>query len=251
MNFKRILIVSWVFLVTSFASAQQITIYTIGDSTMANKINPGENPERGWAQMLPQFFNEDVVVDNRAVNGRSTRSFITEKRWDSVLKTLKKGDYVFIQFGHNDQKENDPNRYTNPHTAYRNNLMKFVKETLQKKANPILFSSIARRNFNEQGVLIDTHGAYTMEARLVAKEMNIPFIDLQYLTEKLEESYGIEGSMKLHLHYKAGEIAYYPEGKEDNTHLSELGATEIAKLVMQQIQLLNIPLKAKAQNKNH
>ena len=251
MNFKSILIVSWVFLVPSFASAQQITIYTIGDSTMANKINPEENPERGWAQMLPQFFNEDVVVDNRAVNGRSTRSFITEKRWDSVLKTLKKGDYVFIQFGHNDQKENDPNRYTNPHTAYRNNLMKFVKETLQKKANPILFSSIARRNFNEQGVLIDTHGAYTMEARLVAKEMNIPFIDLQYLTEKLEESYGIEGSKKLHLHYKAGEIAYYPEGKEDNTHLSELGATEIAKLVMQQIQLLNIPLNAKAQNKNH
>ncbi|MDP3945752.1 MAG: rhamnogalacturonan acetylesterase [Lutibacter sp.] len=251
MNFKSILIVSWVFLVTSFASAQQITIYTIGDSTMANKINPEENPERGWAQMLPQFFNEDVVVDNRAVNGRSTRSFITEKRWDSVLKTLKKGDYVFIQFGHNDQKENDPNRYTNPHTAYRNNLMKFVKETLQKKANPILFSSIARRNFNEQGVLIDTHGAYTMEARLVAKEMNIPFIDLQYLTEKLEESCGIEGSKKLHLHYKAGEIAYYPEGKEDNTHLSELGATEIAKLVMQQIEVLNIPLKAKAQNKNH
>lgn len=251
MRIKSIFKVSLVFLVTSFASAQQITIYTIGDSTMANKINPDENPERGWAQMLPQFFNEDVIIDNRAVNGRSTRSFITEKRWDSVLKTLKNGDYVFIQFGHNDQKENDPNRYTNPHTAYRNNLMKFVKETLQKKANPILFSSIARRNFNEQGVLIDTHGAYPMEAHLVAKEMNIPFIDLQYLTEKLEESYGIEGSKKLHLHYKAGEIAYYPEGKEDNTHLSELGATEIAKLVLQQVELLNIPLKTRVQNRNN
>jgi lysophospholipase L1-like esterase len=129
--------------------------------------------------------------------------------------------------------------------------MKFVKETLQKKANPILFSSIARRNFNEQGVLIDTHGDYTMEARLVAKEMSIPFIDLQYLTEKLEESYGVEGSKKLHLHYEAGEISYYPEGKEDNTHLSELGATEIAKLVMQQIELLNIHLKTKVHNRNN
>jgi lysophospholipase L1-like esterase len=95
---------------------QQTTIYTIGDSTMANKPNPEENPERGWAQVLPQFFEENVVIDNRAVNGRSTRSFITEKRWDSVMKTLKKDDYVFIQFGHNDQKETDPNRYSNLHT---------------------------------------------------------------------------------------------------------------------------------------
>jgi len=251
MNFKNILIVSWVFLVTSFASAQQITIYTIGDSTMANKINPEENPERGWAQMLPQFFNKEVIIDNRAVNGRSTKSFIDEKRWDSVHKMLKKGDYVFIQFGHNDQKENDSKRYTNPHTAYRYNLTRFVKETLAKGANPMLFSSIARRNFNENGVLTDTHGAYPLEVRLVAKEFNIPFIDLQYLSEQLEESYGPEKSKMLHLHFKVGENPYYPDGKTDNTHLSELGATEIAKLVMQQIQLLNIPLKAKAQNKNH
>lgn len=251
MRIKNILMVLLVILFTGFASAQQITVYTIGDSTMANKPNPDENQERGWAQMLPQFFNQDVTIDNRAVNGRSTKSFIDEKRWDSVHKTLKKGDYVFIQFGHNDQKENDSKRYTNPHTAYRYNLNRFVKETLAKGANPILFSSIARRNFNEQGVLEDTHGAYTMEARLVAKEMNIPFIDLQYLSEKLEESYGIEGSMKLHLHYKAGEIAYYPEGKIDDTHLSVLGAIEMAKLVMQQLELLNIPLKEKALNKNN
>ena len=251
MKNKYILIVSWFFLVANFASAQQITIYTIGDSTMANKPNPEENPERGWAQMLPQFFNKEVIIDNRAVNGRSTKSFIDEKRWDSVHKTLKKGDYVFIQFGHNDQKENDSKRYTNPHTAYRYNLIRFVNETLEKGANPILFSSIARRNFNEQGVLIDTHGAYPLEVRLVAKEFNIPYIDLQYLSEQLEESYGPEKSKMLHLHFKIGENPYYPEGKIDNTHLSVLGATEMAKLVMQQIELLNIPLKAKAQNRNN
>lgn len=239
MRIKWMLIVSIAFLVTSCATAQQITIYTIGDSTMANKPNPEENPERGWAQMLPDFFTSNVVIDNRAVNGRSTRSFITEKRWDSVLKILKKGDYVFIQFGHNDQKEKDPKRYTNPHTAYRNNLIRFVKETLQKEATPVVFSSIVRRNFNDFGTLVDTHGAYSMEARLVAKELNILFIDLQYLTEQLEESYGVENSLKLHLHYKPGEIPYYPKGKEDNTHLSKKGATEVAKMVVNELKKIN------------
>lgn len=251
MRIKNILIVSLMILVTGFASAQQITVYTIGDSTMANKPNPEENPERGWAQMLTHFFSEEVTIENRAVNGRSTKSFIDEKRWDSVHKTLKKGDYVFIQFGHNDQKENDSKRYTNPHTSYRYNLIRFVKETLAKGANPILFSSITRRNFNENGVLIDTHGAYPLEARLVAKEFDIPFIDLQYLSEQLEESYGPEKSKKLHLHFKVGEIPYYPEGKIDDTHLSVLGATEMAKLVMQQLVFLNIPLKDKALNRNN
>lgn len=245
MRFKWILIVLLVFLVTNCAMAQQITIYTIGDSTMANKPNPEENPERGWVQMLPIFFNEDVVIDNRAVNGRSTRSFINEKRWDTVYNVLKSGDYVFIQFGHNDQKEKDPNRYTNPHTAYRNNLIRFVKETREKGAFPILFSSIVRRNFNEFGTLIDTHGNYPMEVRLVAKEFNVPFIDLQYLSEQLEESCGMEKSKELHLHYKAGEIAYYPVDKEDDTHLSEKGATEIAKIVVKQLQQLEIPLSKK------
>lgn len=210
--------------------SQTITIYTIGDSTMANKPNPEENPERGWVQMLPQFLNEKATVKNHAVNGRSTRSFINEKRWDSVQNKLKKGDYVFIQFGHNDQKENSPERYTNPHTAYRNNLIKFVEETQEKGAYPVLFTSIVRRNFNDNGTLVDTHGAYPIEVRLIAKEFKIPLIDLQYLTEQLEESYGVENSKKLHLHYDPNEIPYYPNGKIDDTHLSVLGATEVAKL---------------------
>lgn len=236
------LIFIFLFFISSCSTVQQITIYTIGDSTMANKPNPKENPERGWAQMLPDFFTSDVVVDNRAVNGRSTRSFITEKRWDSVLKILKKDDYVFIQFGHNDQKENDSKRYTNPHTAYRNNLIRFVKETHEKGATPILFSSIVRRNYNEFGTLVDTHGDYPMEVRLVAKEYNVSFIDLQYLTEQLEEFYGVEGSKKLHLHYEAGEIPYYKEIKHDDTHLSVLGATEIAKIVVEELKKEELPL---------
>ncbi|WP_281298706.1 rhamnogalacturonan acetylesterase [Flavobacterium limnophilum] len=216
--------------------AQKPTIYGIGDSTMANKIKPEENPERGWGQMLPLFFNDNITIDNRAVNGRSTRSFIAEKRWDDILKTLKKGDYVFIQFGHNDAKEKDSLRYTNPHTAYRHNLIRFVEESRAKGATPIIFSSIVRRNFNEKGVLISTHGDYTMEARLVAQEYNVPFIDMEYLTELLEQSYGTEKSKQLHLHFKAGEIPYYKEDKADDTHLCVKGATEVAKIAVEELK---------------
>ncbi len=209
-----------------------VAIHAIGDSTMANKPVPEDNPERGWVQMLPDLLLPHVTLMNHAINGRSTRSFINENRWDSVRNQLKNGDYVFIQFGHNDQKEDDPNRYTNAHTAYRQNLIRFITESREKDAIPILFTSIVRLNFNDYGVLIDTHSAYPQEMRLVAQEYDVPLIDLQYLTEKLEESYGVEDSKKLHLHYRPHEIPYYPEGKEDDTHLSILGATEVAKLAV-------------------
>jgi lysophospholipase L1-like esterase len=222
--------------------AQKTTIYTIGDSTMANKTKPDENPERGWGQMLPLFFNDNIIIDNRAVNGRSTRSFINEKRWDAIYKVLKPGDYVFIQFGHNDQKEKDSTRYTNPHTAYRHNLIRFVNETRAKGAIPVLFSSIVRRNFNEQGVLISTHGDYPLETRLVAQEYKVPFIDMEYYSELLEQSYGPEKSKQLHLHYKAGEIPYYKEDKADNTHLCVKGATEIAKIAIEELKKTNLDL---------
>src|ERR1700756_3321271 len=124
---KNIIII--IYLITSTCFAQKTTLYTIGDSTMDNKKDPDKNPEHGWAQVLQPFFKENFVVENKAVNGRSTKSFINEKRWDSIYKKLKKGDYVFIEFGHNDEKIEDSTRYTNPHTAYRYNLIRFVKET--------------------------------------------------------------------------------------------------------------------------
>jgi lysophospholipase L1-like esterase len=219
--------------------AQKTNVYLIGDSTMANKVKPTENPEHGWGQVLPTFFMDNIAVVNKAVNGRSTRSFINEKRWDSIYKVLKKGDYVFIQFGHNDEKIADSTRYTNPHTAYRYNLIRFVNDSRAKGAIPILFSSIVRRNFNEQGVLIPTHGDYPLETRLVAQEYKVPFIDLEYYTELLETSYGPEKSKKLHLHFKAGEVPYYSKDKDDDTHLSYKGANEIAGIAVNQIRLLN------------
>ena len=172
---------------------------------------------------------------------RTVRSAV-EVRWDSVYRILKPGDYVLIQFGHNDQKENDPNRYTNAHTAYRHNLIRFVNETREKGAIPILLSSIVRRNFNEHGTLMGSLGDYPLETRLVAKEFNVEFIDLQYLTEVLLENYGPEKSKTLFLHFKPNENPYYPEGKEDNTHLSIEGANAIATIVVKEIKKMKIPL---------
>jgi lysophospholipase L1-like esterase len=223
--------------ISSVCFAQKTTLYTIGDSTMANKKDPERNPEHGWAQVLQPFFKDDIVVVNKAVNGRSTKSFINEKRWDSIYKKLKKGDYVFIQFGHNDEKTEDSTRYTNPHTSYRYNLIRFVKESREKGAIPVLLTSIARRNFNEKGVLIPTHGDYPLETRLVAQEYKVTFIDLEYYTELLEQSYGSEKSKQLHLHFKGGENPYYDKDKADDTHLSLKGAIEIAQIVINQIKL--------------
>ena len=231
----------FIFCVSLSCFAQKTMIYTIGDSTMADKVKPDENPEKGWCQVLPSFFDlNKVTIDNRAVNGRSTKSFINEKRWESIYNSLKPGDYVLIQFGHNDEKLADSTRYTNPHTAYRHNLIRFVIETRKKGAIPILFSSIARRNFNEQGVLIGTHGDYPLETRLVAQEYQVPFIDLEYFSELLEQSYGVEKSKELHLYFKMGEHPYYSEGKSDDTHLSLKGATEIAKIAVQELRKMDL-----------
>ncbi|MGN7812695.1 rhamnogalacturonan acetylesterase [Flavobacterium sp. 22076] len=225
-----------ILLISTTCFAQKTTLYTIGDSTMANKKDPDRNPEHGWAQVLQSFFNDDIIVVNKAVNGRSTKSFINEKRWDSIYKKLKKGDYVFIEFGHNDEKIEDSTRYTNPHTTYRYNLIRFVKESREKGAIPVLLTSIVRRNFNEKGVLVPTHGDYPLEARLTAQEYKVPFIDLEYYTELLEQSYGPEKSKKLHLHFKAGENPYYDKDKADDTHLSLEGAKVIAQIVINRIK---------------
>ena len=217
----------------SCQSENKITIFLVGDSTMSDKPNPEQNPERGWGQMLPLFFDEHVIIKNFAVNGRSTKSFIDEGRWKSVLSEIKSGDYVFIQFGHNDQKIKDSLRYTNPLTEYRYNLIHFVNETRAKAAIPVLLSSIVRRKFNEYSVLTDTHGLYPLIMRQVATEFIVPFVDMQYKSEQLVISEGPEHSKKLYLWIEPGANQMYPEGKQDDTHFSVTGATEMARLAVE------------------
>lgn len=238
---KKILLLI-LFLSLNLQAQQNPTLYLIGDSTMSDKKDPDKNPEHGWGQILPDLMNSELNIENHAVNGRSSKSFIDEGRWDTVLKKLQPGDYVFIQFGHNDQKIKAPSRFTNPFTGYRSNLERFVNETLEKGANPILFSSIVRRNFNEHGTLADTHGEYPLVVRLVAEDLKVPFVDLQRVTEKLELFYGEEDSKRLHLHFEAGENEYFPDGKQDDTHLSKKGAILVATLALQEIVKQKLPL---------
>ncbi|GLR15465.1 rhamnogalacturonan acetylesterase [Portibacter lacus] len=228
----------------AFGQKKQVKIYTIGDSTMADKVDPDKNPEKGWAQLLPIFFNDNVVIDNHAVNGKSSKNFRDLKLWEKVYDQLQEGDYVIIQFGHNDMKDKDPARFTNPHSTYRHNFINYVRETREKGAIPIICSSIVRRKFNEHGTLIDTHGDYPLAARLVAEEFDVPFIDLQYYSELLEVKYGVEGSKNLHLHFAPNENEYFPKGLEDNTHLSVLGATEISRIFVNELKKINHPLSA-------
>lgn len=220
------------------AAAQQTArtqVFMIGDSTMADKPLE-DNPERGWGQLLPTFFGDKVVIQNHAMNGRSTKSFIDEGRWDAVLRQLKSGDWVFIQFGHNDEKKEDPKRYAAPHTDYKTNLARFVNEARRKGATPILLTPVMRRRFDAQGKFFDTHGEYPEAVRALAKDLNVALIDMHQSSQKLIEQHGAEGSKKLFLHIAPGAYKSLPNGKQDDTHFSEYGATQMADLVVAELR---------------
>ena len=231
------------------------TIFIIGDSTAAKKDLSTGSPERGWGMALQCYFDSAYIrVDNHAVNGRSSKSFIDEGRWDKVLSAMKPGDYVIIQFGHNDEKP-AVERHTDPGSTFDYNLAKFVRETRERGGIPILMNPVVRRNFAQKPLkndddeklrnttfadgsklvegdsLIDTHGLYKVAPRDVARRMNCHFIDANQITHDLEQSLGVEGSKKLHMWYKPGEEPSLPQGRQDNTHYNIYGAHVVAKLL--------------------
>ncbi len=240
---RKILFILLGITLLSFTTTQKekICIYMIGDSTMANKpVN--DNPERGWGMLFNRFFNDKVKVENHAMNGRSTKSFIDEGRWDSIMLKLKKGDYVFIEFGHNDEKKENPKVYAEAHTDYRKNLERFVNDTRLKGAIPILMTPVMRRRFDDKGNFFDTHGEYPDVVRELAKTDNVLFIDMHRKTEKLIKEYGPEGSKALFLYIKPGEYKSLPKGRIDDTHSSELGAIKNCELAVEGIKELGIDL---------
>lgn len=232
MKFVQLFII--IFALQIFVNAQQITVYLVGDSTCAKKLTE-RRPETGWGEMFQQMVDEKkVVVDNHAMNGRSTRTFITEGRWQTVIYKLKKGDFVFIQFGHNDAAKDRVDRYTPPED-FKNNLRKFVAEVRAKRASAVLLTPVMRRRFDKDGKFYDAHGEYPDLTRTVAKELKIPMLDLHKKTETLLIKYGPEESKKLFLQLKEGEHPNYPKGVDDNTHFNPRGAEEVAKLVVEEI----------------
>lgn len=231
------------FSISTAAQVGPVKIFLAGDSTMAAKL-PEKRPETGWGEMLGQHFKAGkVAIENRAMNGRSTKTFISEGRWQKIVDDLKRGDFVFIQFGHNDSSKDKGERYTPPED-YKKNLIKLVYEVRAKGGEPILFTPVMRRRFDKEGKFYDTHGEYPGIVRTVAREYKVPLIDMHKSSEALIVKHGVEDSRKLFLQLKPGENANYPNGIEDNTHFSPLGAEEMAKLVVKEMNETKTNLRA-------
>ncbi|WP_051585825.1 rhamnogalacturonan acetylesterase [Caldanaerobius polysaccharolyticus] len=212
-------------------------IYIAGDSTVCDQ---GKEPWAGWGQMLPCFFTSKVAIANHTYSGRSTKSFIENGRLYDILKTIKEGDYLFVQFGHNDQKEDW--RHTEPYTTYKEMLKIYINEAREKGAIPVLVTPMHRRFFDKNGKIVNTLGQYPEAMRQLACEEGVFLIDLNAKSEKLFNHYGPEGTKALFVYASPGDYPGYPDGIEDNTHFSEFGAYELARLVVEEIKEKGLPL---------
>ncbi len=218
---------------------KKMNIWLCGDSTMAIK-QTNAFPETGWGMPFVYFWDSTVQVNNLAKNGRSTKTFITENLWQQVLDGASEGDFVFIQFGHNDEVP-EKKSYTKPE-EFKANLTKFIRETRALKAIPILLTPVSRRQFDSTGTALENHKAYDALVKEVATNEKVLFIDVDTKSRELYQSYGKEKSTLLFLQVQPGEHPNYPDGKIDNTHFSELGARLIAQLVLKEVKMLNTNL---------
>lgn len=231
-------------LLTAFAFPPQkhIKVYLVGDSTMCI-YDSSRAPLTGWGMPFVHFFDTMVTIDNRARGGRSTRTFISENRWQPIADSLQQGDYVLIQFGHNDEAKEPKyaDRYT-PVPDYKKNLLKFITETRAKKAIPVLITPVTRMRFDKDGKVMETHTEYTNAVYEVGKQTNTPVIDLDKRSRELLQQFGADGAKNLFMQLAPGEHPNYPEGQKDNTHFNEYGARRIAELVLAEIKNLNLEL---------
>lgn len=222
-----------------------VTLFMVGDSTMATQPVVPATPGRGWGQMLQPYFQDYVRVVNLASSGQSTKSFRDKGNWRRLLDQVKPGDFVLIQFGHNDSKP-DKERHTEPFGSFQENLVTFVKEVRERKATPILATSIVRNVFNPDGkTLRDTHGDYVVATRKAAEEQKVPLLDLTKSTGELLEKLGPERSKRLFNNVEPGEFPQYPEGLKDGTHLNAIGGCRVCDLAIEEI-LAEVPELAKS-----
>lgn len=221
---------------------KNIKVYLIGDSTMC-QYDAKRSPLAGWGMPFKNYFDSSVVIDNCARGGRSTRTFIAENRWQPIADSLNEGDYVLIQFGHNDEakEEKYKDRYT-PVPDYKNNLIKFITETREKKASPVIITPVSRMRFNKDGKQEETHTEYTAACYEVARQYNVPLIDLDKKSRDLYNQLGPDATKLLFMQLDPGENPSYPDGQKDNTHFNSYGARRIGELVLQEIQQLHLEL---------
>jgi pectinesterase len=206
-----------------------VSIYVIGDST-ASIYASDLYPRTGWAQVLGDYYASScAVVKDRALSGRSSKSFYDEGSWTPIAAGLKAGDFVIIQFAHNDEKTGDAARYTDPQTTYKQYLTTYVTDTRSKGAIPILATPINRNQWSGT-TLSDTHGAYPPAMRQLASALSVPLVDLTALTKQYFEKIGQTATTQLFMDLASGEFPNYPSGNTDNTHLRETGARVVDKL---------------------
>jgi len=239
---RKLLLFCLVLTAFTLPEKKKIKVYMIGDSTMC-LYEPSRAPLTGWGMPFARFFDSTVTIDNRARGGRSTRTFISENRWQPIADSLQAGDYVFIQFGHNDEakEEKYKDRYT-PVPDYTANLIRFVKETRAKNAVPVLITPVTRMRFDKEGKIMETHTEYTAAVYAVAKELGVPLIDLDRRSRELLQSFGPEASKMLFMQLDPNEHSNYPEGQKDNTHFNEYGARRVAELVLAGMRELKLDL---------
>lgn len=218
---------------------QLTTIYMAGDSTMSVKAKK-DYPETGWGSPFADFFNDSIEVKNLAKNGASTRTFIELGLWRSIVDNIRAGDFVFIQFGHNDEVKQKTDRYTPP-AQFKHNLAAFIEQSLARKATPILLSSVTRRHFDAEGKIKVTH-PYAKLSREVARQSSVTFIDMDQISRDYFQAMGEQSSALRFLHLRPDTHPNYPNGIRDNTHFNELGAREIAQLVLAELKRKQHPL---------
>jgi lysophospholipase L1-like esterase len=215
-----------------------ITLFLAGNSTV---VDQDKEPWAAWGQMVTRFFKPgEVVVANYAESGEALSSFVSSKRLAKILSVIKPGDYLFVEFGHNDQKQKGDG--IGPWESYTNSLKLFVNEARGRGANPVLVTSMHRRNFDENGKVINTLGDYPAAVRKVAADLQVPLIDLNAMSQMLYEAWGVEHSIKAFVHYPANTWPGQTEALQDNTHFSTYGAYEIAKCIVKGIIDARLPL---------
>lgn len=214
------------------------TIFLAGNSTV---VDQDREPWASWGQMLPSFLEPSkVVVANYAESGEALNSFVSSRRLEKVLSMMKAGDYLFVEFGHNDQKQKGEG--VGPFTTYKKSLQFFINEVRKKGGIPVLVTSMHRRNFDSTGHIVNTLGDYPEAVRQTAKEENVALIDLNAMSKTLYESWGEAASVKAFVHYPANTFANQKEALKDNTHFNTYGAYEIARCIVQSIKDQQLPL---------
>ncbi|WP_462413054.1 pectinesterase family protein [Neobacillus sp. Marseille-QA0830] len=218
---------------------KQLRVFLAGDSTVEN-VKPEQGIKKGWGQQISPFFTDEVQFINKAAGGRSTMSFMKEGRLAEILDEIEAGDYLFIQFGHNDQKVEDESRGTDPFTTFQKYLSQYIAGAREKGAIPILLTSVNRRTFDDAGNVINSVGDYPEAVRQLAAAEDVPLIDLFEKSKLLYEQVGAEAAKQFFAWYELEPEKRDP--KVDDTHFSAYGATKIAELVIEGMNELGLPI---------